>query len=166
MINTNSGSSSHYSSSSSSSSDEGTGNIFIADGVKKIIGTYYSEGSLIGRSSGYGNQLMIEGLIYTRNTVGGAVFDSNSEYNTPWGRATDKDEAELYDLHFVRKFDSSGFYSASIGKPIGKCVTKKMYFGVDSSDCINNHSSFLVKSDNRAVLNTPPGFGTKGVISR
>ena len=146
-----------------------SGNVLIDQNVKTVVGTLYTEGSLLSCESpesscdGGNNQLFWEGLLVTRNTLGGAsgVGDGSGTdiYPTPWAE-DNKDQilAQQYDLDWVRRYDRSAAAAESY------CVQE-----TDSSGtpvCIDYKSSFVLWADGRAVNVPPPGFSTSQGIRR
>ena len=140
-----------------------TGHIFVKDNVQTMVGTYYADGSLVSvndaqyanLSSGTdtlndieyvitakeNNQLVLEGILLTNNTLGGALIDTGT-YATPWHNngTADASISRLYDLHFVRRF---------VGTPI--------------SFANGNTNAFVIRLDNKASYadSAPPVFRTR-----
>ena len=144
-----------------------TGNVRIESDVQKVVGTLYTEGSLLSCESpasscdGGNNQLFWEGLLVTRNTLGGAsgVGDGSGTdiYPTPWAEDnTDQILAQQYDLDWVRRYS----VSAGSSDPSHACV----YDG--NGTCIEYNNSFVLLPDGRAVNVPPPGFSTSQGIRR
>ena len=140
-----------------------TGNVSIESDVQKVVGTLYAEGSLLSCESpasscdGGNNQLFWEGLLVTRNTLGGAsgVGDGSGTdiYPTPWAEDNeDQILAQQYDLDWVRRYTASDSSHA--------CV----YDG--NGTCIEYNNSFVLLPDGRAVNVPPPGFSTSQGIRR
>lgn len=93
-------------------------NIFIKPNVKIVSAIIYADGSIesvdengnkflvpnAARSAVLKNQIVFYGALYTRNTVGGAVYsNTRKKYLLPSGAATDNfGEAVRYDLSFLR----------------------------------------------------------------
>ena len=51
----------------------------------------------------YWSQLVINGTIFTRNTIGGAVEGSSGDNRLPGGEVTNNfDQASIYDLNYLR----------------------------------------------------------------
>ncbi len=151
------------------------GHIFVKNDVQRLVGTYYAEGSILSTdaitdpqhtdtianreltnmddpNAPLGLQLLLEGTILTRNTLGGALLDPPF---TPEGPTTEQDEAIKYDLHFVRRYvppldpvtldplpDSAN----------NNCVKP------DGATCDVNKHSFVIRADGRVRNLTPPGF--------
>lgn len=88
-----------------------SGNIFIGNNVSNIYGAMYADGALISAKldgSSYSDselwqQLDFKWVLFTRNTIGGAV-DAWWNLLLPWWWATtDKTLAQKYDLNYIRK---------------------------------------------------------------
>ncbi len=154
-----------------------TGNIFIHNSVKKTVGTFYSDGSVtstvvaknttpsittpLDRDSKnasnteiLGRQLLHEGTLLTRNTLGGGMLEP---FLDPWGILDDSNyalvetRAQLYDLHFVRRYypqmDKDGNQTN-----IDDCVT------LPDGNCDPNRHAFVIRPDGRVQNSPPPGF--------
>jgi len=147
------------------------GNIFINNDVSKFVGTYFADGTLtstyqtgdppagisiehIDRDSelaedpsSLGKQLLLEGTIFTRNTLGGGM--PLTEWVNPWGRESYRDKAQKYDLHFMRR------YYPRQGEPSyaeENCVKDV------NGNCDPNKHAFVIRPDGRVQNNPPPGF--------
>lgn len=96
-----------------------TGNVFVHQDVQHFVGDYQLDGALlstvVSRSGlprldesiifeDFSKQLVLEGSLESYNTVGGA-FASVPE--TPWGTASDLNNARRYDLQWMRDYQSS-----------------------------------------------------------
>lgn len=145
------------------------GNIFVKESVKNMVGTYFADGSFtstdkttnplisddIDRSSQtiFGNQLLLEGTLFTRNTLGGA-FLSTGTYLSPWGTETDRIEAQKYDLHFIRRYapPKSGGSALTTISENGNCVPQ------DATTCDGNNHAFIIRPDGKVKNISPPGF--------
>ena len=151
-----------------------TGNIFINKDVKKFVGTYFADGSLTSTeatgvptsipdiltddidrdAAGLENvlkkQLLLEGTLFTKNTLGGAMLGDGNLRN-PWGEEPILDEAQKYDLHFVRRYSPLLF---SEEEKINYCVN------ISETECDPEGSSFLIRPDNRVQFFPPPGFSS------
>jgi len=139
-----------------------SGNIYIDPNVSKFVGSYFADGSLISGHPGYVygsglleenllNQLLLEGALFTRNTIGGAVLRDNDTFFTPWGDALSTEEAKRYDLHFIRRYTPGG----------GTCTP-----GATAGECDTNSNAFVIRPDRKATEFTPPGFEEAARISR
>ena len=150
-----------------------TGNIFINKDVKKFVGTYFADGSLTstiktgvptsipniltdeidrdaaGLENVLNKQLLLEGTLFTKNTLGGAMLGEGNLQN-PWGAESDLDEAQKYDLHFVRRYSPLLF---SDEEKVNYCV-------ISETECDPEGSSFLIRPDNRVQFFPPPGFSS------
>ena len=99
------------------------GNIYIQPGVKYIQAAIYADGGII--STGFSNdtvgnykdsttrtntlsgQLVINGSLFTRNTIGGAILGDSGKYILPGGSMTsDFNQAMMYDLSFLRRWNN------------------------------------------------------------
>ena len=143
------------------------GNIFVDDDVMNIVGTYYADGTFtttttttttptlivdstnyvsgtvvnVARNDTLNKQLLLEGTLFTRNTLGGATIEGDKF--DPWGVTINDDQLEkMYDLNFVRRY-------ANTGHP--HCV-------LHNNNCDPNPHSFVIRPDGRVTHNTPPGF--------
>ncbi len=170
-----------------------TGNIFIYREVKYFVGTYFADGGLISTDdlnrpvtttdqdlkkspeyredhspeSLWRNQLILEGTVLSRNTLGGAVkWGENGDRINPWGIEKEKLAAQRYDLNFVRRY-----YPPTPKKdrktrkmipalPDIRCTPKDPTRRVDKEQnpCDNNKHSFVIRPDQRVQLLPPPGF--------
>ena len=145
-----------------------TGNIFVNKDVKKFVGTYFADGSLtsttktgetnsipdigdeLDRDADRGGvldkQLLLEGTLFTKNTLGGSYLDP---MQNPWGEEDDIADAQKYDLHFVRRYSPLLFPEE---EKIDYCVN------ISETQCDPEGSSFLIRPDNRVQFFPPPGF--------
>ena len=158
-----------------------TGNIFINNEVKKFVGTYFADGSLTSTeatgvptsipdikkdelggidyidrdAAGLENvlkkQLLLEGTLFTKNTLGGAMLGDGNLRN-PWGEEPILDEAQKYDLHFVRRYSPLLFTDQN--EKLEHCVN------ISETQCDPEGSSFLIRPDNRVQFFPPPGFSS------
>ncbi|MCK5460687.1 hypothetical protein KAI58_01765 [Candidatus Gracilibacteria bacterium] len=175
--------------------DKQLGNIFIDNDVQKIIGTYFSDGGIMSSattltavptlatifaddgvvanrnidggnsSSVFGKQLLLEGTLLTRNTLGGYVtlplftpFGIASTVEIP-GLSSDEEEAILYDAHFIRRYIPSSTSSNTIVDNPG-CVPDV----ADPTFCEANSHSFVIRPDGRVKIYTPPGFDSAATV--
>jgi hypothetical protein len=150
------------------------GNIYVDPEVKNMVGVYFSDGGIMSlsplwdTSTGFGysaeklwgasdisnrdglkNQLLIEGTILTRNTLGGSEL---TQPRTPWeqGESVTLALAERYDLHYLRRYD---------GQTGPNCV------GYPICDS-NRHATVVRTAGSLSSGSTPPGFQTLTRISR
>ena len=148
-----------------------TGNIFVNKDVKKFVGTYFADGSLTSTTkTGQGTskpsindsldrdadrggvlnkQLLLEGTLFTKNTLGGSYLDP---MQNPWGEEDDIADAQKYDLHFVRRYSPLLFTDEN--EKLEHCVN------VSETECDPEGSSFLIRPDNRVQFFPPPGFSS------
>lgn len=165
-----------------------TGNIFIRNDVKKIVGTFFAEGAMAtvseslildntgdittsdisnGDELNNTTQLLFEGTLLTHNTLGGAIDRSNgAPYYTPWDDSLGTDlaakaEAIDYDLHYIRHYSPD--YS---GDPIVQNNTADCVPGGDSFGCDANNNAFVIRYDGRATKLAPPGFEEASFFGR
>lgn len=155
------------------------GNIFIHKDVQKIVGTYFADGGFISSdvlvdatpsllSDGvdvadrenttgtFNKQLLLHGTFLTQNTLGGYLL---GDLLTPYGKAsdvtigsyTDKQEAILYDIHFLRHYVPLDFSSSFV-------IDNPNCFSEDAINCDKNIHSFVVRPDGKVSGKTPPGF--------
>lgn len=144
-----------------------TGNIFIRSDIKKMVGTYFSDGSLLSvlnntipvspptytYPSAIGdldNQLLLDGIVFSYNTFGGSeVMNDLNQYSTPWGIVpmADKAVATKYDIHHIRRYGGGG--------ALAFCVTNTN----NGAACDTNHFAFVIRPDGKVQNMTPPGFG-------
>ncbi len=154
-----------------------TGNIFIHNSVQHTAGTIFSDGGItstnVAKNSlpqittpldrdgenasnpeNLGLQLIHEGTLLTRNTLGGGMLDPLID---PWGRirGISYEEAERraqrYDLHFIRRY-APEFNKDGIQTNPEQCVK------LPSDKCDPNRHAFVVRPDGRVQNNPPPGF--------
>ena len=147
-----------------------TGNIFVNNDVSKFVGTYFADGSLTstkkmgtyiadipqmsdvidrdaaGNENVLNKQLLLEGTLFTKNTLGGSYLDP---MQNPWGEEDVVADAQKYDLHFVRRYSPLLF---SEDEKIDYCVN------ISQTECDPEGSSFLIRPDNRVQFFPPPGF--------
>ena len=98
-------------------SNNAIGNIYVKNSVSRIQAYIYADAGFISanasgtpyatnttaRTSELSNQLILKGLLLTRNTIGGAIGDNNT-YLLPGGiKTNDLDKAMMYDLNYVRR---------------------------------------------------------------
>ncbi len=162
-----------------------TGNIYIDPAVKNVVGTYYADGSLFsGNPSNKINykdggnyqaklrrQLLLEGTIFTKNTLGGSLGEGDStDYYTPWGQLTSLDKAREYDLHFIRRYSkglvpSDNCQDEATNEDVscnGYCVPLTS----NGDKCDRNPHAFVIRPDGRVKISPPPGFDNMGSIGR
>ena len=147
-----------------------TGNIFVNNDVSKFVGTYFADGSLTstkkmgtyiadipqmsdvidrdaaGDENVLNKQLLLEGTLFTKNTLGGSYLEP---MQNPWGEEDVVADAQKYDLHFVRRYSPLLF---SEDEKIDYCVN------ISQTECDPEGSSFLIRPDNRVQFFPPPGF--------
>lgn len=94
-----------------------SGNIYITPQVTYINALIYADGGFIStdntgkvytsdsskRTADLQNQLILKWSLFTRNTIGGAIF-SWWDYTLPWWQKTDNfDNVMIYDLNYIRR---------------------------------------------------------------
>ncbi len=94
-----------------------SGNIYITPDVSYINALFYADGGFIStdttgkvytsdsskRTANLQNQLILKWSLFTRNTIGGAIF-SGWDYTLPgWQKTDDFDNAMIYDLNYIRR---------------------------------------------------------------
>jgi hypothetical protein len=157
------------------------GNLFVHKDVQKLVGTYYADGPILTTQvvqpeaawtlsdtedhqarldpdpeNGFTRQLILEGGLFTRNTLGGSWFIEDviesHQLRDPWGvpigdgsyAAENLDIAYVYDLHFVRRYT-----------PV---VHPQNCTRDTQGNCDPNPHSFVIRPDGRVKYNPPPGF--------
>lgn len=143
------------------------------------MGTYFADGGLtstgtpsapsinetLDRDTGdkdgtsiLNKQLLLEGTLFTRNTLGGGMMEP---FIDPWGAemgataaTTDRAKAQRYDLHFVRRY----YEKVRLG-PGGSVVTNPGdCLNTDGTNCDPNKHAFVIRPDGRVLSVPPPGF--------
>jgi hypothetical protein len=165
----------------SKSSDRNNGNIFIGNNVQQFVGTYFAHGGMTSTTATgavipnitdvvdrnpsdfyVGNdlekQLLLNGTIFTRNTLGGALLTTKMN---PWGTALNEEDALKYDLHFVRRYVNIDSLGVVIPDATNTNCVKI------SISCDNNEHAFIIRPDGKAVNKetVPPGFEYFGTIN-
>ena len=146
-----------------------TGNIFVRSNVRQIAGTFYADGGLMTNDaptptienasnleSGNTVQLLLNGTLFTRNTLGGSLIQNDNNFFYPWGVTADQAVARKYDLHYVRRYIND--LHADDGQPDdnkGNCAP-------EAGQCDQNENAFVIRIDRKAALLPPPGFEKKG----
>lgn len=171
-----------------------TGNIFVNNQVQHMVGTYFAaDGAFLSsvlftkpssddildfdseeaeEPSNLGKQLVLEGTLLTRNTLGGSMIEP---LVTPWGKietlvdavnAVNLDRAtelaQKYDLHFVRRHNASRPDAAdqTSSDPTAPPVATLGSCTRINDACDSNKHSFVIRPDGRIQNNPPPGFET------
>ena len=158
-----------------------TGNIFVNNDVSKFVGTYFADGSLTstkkmgtyiadipqmsdvidrdaaGDENVLNKQLLLEGTLFTKNTLGGSYLEP---MQNPWGDEGVVAEAQKYDLHFVRRYSPLLFDDGNDNNysqdELVHCVN--IIISETETECDPEGSSFLIRPDNRVQFFPPPGF--------
>ncbi len=125
------------------------GNIFVRSGVQKIAGSFFADGGFMnndddtistGNTQESTNQLLLEGSLLSRNTLGGSWRQDGSENDySPWSDNVTNKVAQRYDLHFVRRYDSDN----------------PSHTGVSGEA---NTAAFIIRPDQKSAILPPPGF--------
>ena len=165
------------------------GNVFVHNDVQHVVGTYFGDGGLMSTNalttaipaisdvvdlrdaSSFGKQLILEGTLFMRNTLGGALLGGGAAtWASPWENTASVTEAQAlqYDLHFMRR------YSPYIPNPSAPPALIAIADAVNGncwkdggSVCDANRHAFVVRPDGKVQNQTPPGFNTVfGGISR
>jgi hypothetical protein len=133
----------------------GQWNVYIKPNVKEINAIIYADWGLISvdnawkpykadssqRTQALNTQLVLNGSVFTRNTIGWAIL-AWWDYLLPWGVKTqDFDKAMVYDLNYIRRW-SSGCEAESA---TGICLIKE---------------PFIIKYDSR-IQTSPPKLFSK-----
>jgi len=154
--------------------DLARGNLFVRETVKKIVGSYFLDGALLSSTelekpdmneiiedrettpnqnlrAPLARQLLIEGLLVSRNTLGGADL---SNPIGPNGQRVARKLGLIYDLNYVRRyeppFDIDGVRVADKDnrycyKPVG-------------DRCYPNPAPLIIRYDDRIENIPPPAF--------
>ena len=157
---------------SSAKSHPTTGNIYVKLNVQNIVGTYFADGGFMSVDN-LGNpdinredsemlkkQLLLNGTLLTRNTLGGAMFNI-SGFLDPWGTPPGIDStakrkiAQKYDLHFVRRYKQSGDIDPTIK---GSAPDYNPYCVADGVSCDTNKHAFIIRPDGKVRKIPTPGF--------
>ena len=133
-------------------------NIYISPDVKNIESSIFAEGTIYSGTGSANianatiqqvaslpeNQLYIKGSIMSRNTIGGAVQDTNAvcPYNE---QACSYEYAIRFDLNYFRNYLSGGTIATTLAYP----------------DNSYDNYSVIIEHDQRISTNPPPGFETK-----
>lgn len=141
---------------------EDCGNILLKPTVQRVVGTIFGDGGLmtsngdavigtVVNDDDYDNQLVIQGALFTRNTIGGS--QNNQSYFTPWEDFDAFSQnikygplfSSRYDLRMVRPPDPN------IVPAVGEL----------------RQNSVIIENDiGRTTQLTPPGFEVFGSVGR
>ncbi len=163
------------------------GNIFVANTVKQMVGTYHADGVFtstiedpISIASGANvldildtsinrsprpnpdhlfNQLVLTGMLNSNNTFGGSMFEEKMV--DPWGRYVyHSSVGDMYAKIFDLHFVRQFLYSAVDPDEVEGYCSK-----VDGADdrslddgCYENGHPFVIHVDNKVTTSPPPGF--------
>ena len=170
-------------------SENDNGNIFVHKDVQYFVGTYFADGGIISTNkalttnpvitiaeeitkdvnyranhqegSPWEKQLILEGTLLTKNTLGGATGLRGTEGGmvNPWGKEASRVIAQRYDLNFVRRYSPPGEGETRINYCTPQDPKRELSI---TNPCDNNKHSFVVRVDGRAQHNPPPGFRVGG----
>lgn len=98
---------------------EWKGNIYIKPNVTQINAIIYSDGALIStdnswkvysedsstRTANLNKQLILNGSVFTRNTIGWAILAWGKYILPGWVKTDDFDQAMVFDLNYVRRWN-------------------------------------------------------------
>ncbi|MBS8122539.1 hypothetical protein [Candidatus Vampirococcus lugosii] len=134
-------------------SDRTMSNVYVKPNVTYIKAAIFAEGGFVSadvngdpfdkndivRTNSLSDQLVLEGSIFTWNTIGGALLSDEGNYVLPYGNRTDDvDEAITYDLNYIRRGN-----------------------GILNGDKNEGYDDPFIIKFNPSILNNPPtGFGS------
>jgi hypothetical protein len=150
------------------------GNLFVYKDVKKMVGSYFLDGALLSTistenlaaiemieerettpnqnlSAPLGRQLILEGALISRNTLGGADLQNAIG---PSGQIVARALGLVYDLNYLRRyeplFDIEGLRVAD---------KENLYcYKPGAENCYSNPAPFIIRDDSRLSANPPLGF--------
>lgn len=154
--------------------DPDRGHVFINNQVQKIVGSYFLDGTLMSTQklaqplvtdliadrestpnqnakAPLGQQLLLEGTLVSRNTLGGA--DLNPALG-PNGQKVQRELALIYDLNYLRRYEP--LFNLE-GERVGDSENDYC-FKPDDLNCYPNAAPFIIRYDGRVQALTPPGF--------
>ncbi len=148
----------------SNTTDRRTGNLFIHGEVQHMNATVYADGSLLSTletdptllnvnevitnrnqsnldnpSAPLGKQLIFNGMLFTKNTIGGAA---DTPPQNPWQEDVTLTEAQKYDLNYLRRYGTP--YSG--GHPIPD--NSNNHCAKISSICDANQHALVIRTNN------------------
>ncbi len=155
-----------------------TGNIYVDPSVKKFVGTYFADGSILSgtpnQKINYAkpagdyentltNQLILEGIVFANNTLGGSLGSIGSqELFTSWGKTSDLAEAKKYDLHFIRRYNNNwvDLTECGVGRSEKDVECNPLCTPSERNEerCDRNTQAFVIRPDSRVINLAPPGF--------
>ena len=110
----------------------------------------------------------MEGTIYSRNTLGGAILDTSQNkdglFYTPWEETDDKNLAQKYDFHFIRRYIIP-YYKEGAKRGFKIPDSENNFCTKENEKCDINPHAFIIRTDGRAVNSPPPGFKTLSLIN-
>ncbi len=154
--------------------DSERGHVFVHQNVQKMVGTYFLDGALIstqklaeptekdiieGRESTpnqdlqapLGLQLVLEGTLFSRNTLGGSDLVPALGPN---GQKVQRELALVYDLNYVRRYEPL----FTLGGERVLDSENDYCYKPDTKTCYPNSAPFVLRYDGRVQALTPPGF--------
>lgn len=137
----------------------GKWNVLVYPNVKLINAVIYADGGLISsdssgnvyttdtttRSNALSKQLVINGTLFTRNTIGWAILAGWSYILPWWSTISDFNKAMVYDLNYVRRGSNDCDKNSNT-----TCTDTWEYSDV-----------FVIKYDSKIQLSPPKVFNTK-----
>lgn len=159
----------------SQSNDPLRGHVFVHQNVQHLVGSYFLDGSLVstqkleqpeitdiitGREatpnqdpdSPLALQLVLEGTVVARNTLGGA---DQSPARGPNKQNLQRELALIYDLNYVRRYEP--LFNES-GQRVPDLQNNYCYKS-DGKTCFPNPAPLVIMYDPRVQQLPPPGFG-------
>jgi len=154
--------------------DPDRGHVFVNSEVQKMVGTYFLDGTLVSTEkfaqpivsdviqsrettpnqdlqAPLGKQLILEGTLVSRNTLGGA--DLNPAQG-PNGQKVQRELALIYDLNYLRRYEP--LFSLE-GDRLADGENEYCY-KPDTELCYPNSAPFVIRYDARVQELIPPGF--------
>ena len=158
----------------SNPNDAANGHVFVHQNVQRLAGSYFLDGALLStqnllepnitdsivdrekttnqdESAPLALQLILEGTLFSRNTLGGA--DQTPSIG-PNGQSLRRESAVVYDLNYLRRyeplFDDQG---VRIPDEENDYCAK-----LEADVCYPNSAPTVIRYDGRAVELPPPGF--------
>lgn len=150
------------------------GHLFVNKSVGKIAGSYFLDGAIIStekishpssndiiegrettpnqdRQAPLGTQLILEGTLVARNTLGGSDL---SPAEGPNGQKVQRELALIYDLNYLRRYEP--LYNLNGERVLDK--ENDFCYKIDEKECYPNPAPFVIRYDGRVQAFPPPGF--------
>jgi len=150
------------------------GHLFVNQRVGKISGSYFLDGAIIStdkiaapsasdiiedreatpnqdRRAPLGNQLVLEGTLVARNTLGGSDL---SPAEGPNGQKVQRALALIYDLNYLRRYEP--LYNLE-GERVSD-LENDFCHKIGPAECYPNPAPFVIRYDGRVQAFPPPGF--------